>query len=46
MVINMPLGAVSLEITLENILYAPAMGYTLISLSVLDSLGYHMSIDA
>jgi len=46
MVIHMPLGAVSLEITLENVLYAPAVGYTLVLLGTLDSLGYHMSIDA
>jgi hypothetical protein len=46
MVIHMLLGAASSEITLENILYAPAVGYTLVSLGVLDSLGYHMSIDA
>ena len=46
MVIHTPLGAASLEITLENILYAPTIGYTLILLCVLDSLGYHLSIDA
>jgi hypothetical protein len=46
MVIHAPLGAASSEITLENVLYTPAVGYTLISLSALDSLGYHMSIDA
>jgi hypothetical protein len=45
MVIHTPLRAASLEITLENILYAPAVGYALVSLSALNSLGYHMSID-
>jgi hypothetical protein len=45
MVIHAPLGAALLEITLENVLYAPAVGYTLVSLSTLDLLGYHMSID-
>ena len=45
MVIHVPLRAASLEITLENVLYTPAVGYTLVSLGVLDSLGYHMSID-
>jgi len=42
-VINTPLGAVSSELTLENIL---SVGYTLISLGMLDLLGYHMSLDA
>jgi hypothetical protein len=46
MVIHAPLGAVSLEITLENVLYTPTVGYTLVSLSALDLLGYHMSINA
>jgi hypothetical protein len=46
MVIHAPLGATSSEITLENVLYAPAVGYTLISLGTLDLLGYHMSINA
>jgi len=46
MVINVLLGATSLEITLENILYTPAVGYTLVSLGTLNSLGYHMSINA
>jgi hypothetical protein len=46
MVINTPLRAVSSEITLENILYTPTVGYTLVSLGALNSLGYHMSIDA
>jgi hypothetical protein len=45
MVIHTPLGATSSEITLENVLYTPAVGYTLVSLGALDSLGYHMSID-
>ena len=45
MVIHAPLRAASLEITLENILYAPAVGYALISLGALNLLGYHMSID-
>jgi len=45
MVIHALLGAMSSEITLENILYAPTVGYTLVSLGALDSLGYHMSID-
>ena len=46
MVIHMPLGAASSEITLKNVLYAPTVGYTLVSLGALDLLGYHMSIDA
>jgi hypothetical protein len=46
MMIYVLLRAVSSEITLENVLYTPAVGYTLTSLGVLDSLGYHMSIDA
>ena len=46
MVINALLGAASSEITLKNILYAPTVGYTLVLFGVLNSLGYHMSIDA
>jgi hypothetical protein len=46
MVIHALLRAASSEITLENVLYAPTVGYTLVSLGALDLLGYHMSINA
>ena len=32
------------KLTLENVLHAPSVGYTLVSLGALDSLGYHISI--
>ena len=46
MVINALLRSASSSLTLENILYALAVGYTLISLGALDTLGYHMGIEA
>ena len=46
MVVNAPLGSATSSLTLENVLYAPAVGYTLISLGTLDVLGYHMGIEA
>ena len=46
MVVNAPLGSTTSLLTLENILYALVVGYTLVSLSALDVLGYHMGIEA
>jgi hypothetical protein len=43
MVVNAPLGSATSLLTLENILYTPVDSYTLILLSALDVLGYHMA---
>lgn len=46
MTVATPLGSATSSLTLENVLYAPAVGYTLISLGALDVLGYQMGIEA
>jgi hypothetical protein len=46
MVVNVPLGSATSSLTLENVLYAPAVSYMLVLLSTLDVLGYHMGIEA
>jgi hypothetical protein len=46
MVVNAPLGSATSSLTLENILYALVVSYTLVSLGALDALGYHMGIEA
>lgn len=46
MVISAPLGTGSSELTLDNVLYAPSVGYALVSLGALDALGYNMTIEA
>jgi hypothetical protein len=42
--IRAPNGAASLTLTLHEVLHAPAIGYTLVSISTLDKRGYHTSI--
>lgn len=42
--IRAPNGAVSSTLTLQDVLHAPAVGYTLVSLGALDKRGYRTSI--
>jgi transposase InsO family protein len=44
MVISAPNGDQESDLTLEQVLHAPSVGYTLVSLGTLDSLGYHIAI--
>ena len=44
MVVSSPNGVSQSDITLENILHAPLVRYTLVSLGALDGLGYHITI--
>ena len=44
MVVSTPNGAGQSDITLENVLHAPSVGYMLVSLGALDGLGYHIAI--
>ena len=44
MVVSSPNGAGQSDITLENVLHAPSVGYTLVLLRALDGLGYCITI--
>ncbi len=44
MVVNAPNSGGQSELTLENVLHAPSVGYTLVSLGALDDLGYRIAI--
>jgi hypothetical protein len=44
MVMRAPNGQGSSELTLDDVLHAPSVGYTLVSLGALDDLGYWMLI--
>jgi len=44
MVINAPNGGGQSKLMLENVLHAPSVGYTLVSLGALDDLGYRITI--
>jgi transposase InsO family protein len=44
MVVSTPNGDGHSELTLENVLHAPSVGYTLVSLGALDGLGYRIAI--
>ena len=44
MVVSSPNGVGQSDITLENVLHAPSVGYTLVSLGALDGLGYRIAI--
>jgi hypothetical protein len=44
MVVSMPNGGGQSELTLDNVLHAPSVGYTLVSLGALDGLGYRITI--
>jgi transposase InsO family protein len=44
MVVSAPNEGEQSELTLENVLHAPSVGFTLVSLGALDALGYHVTI--
>ncbi len=44
MVVNAPNGGGQSKLTLENVLHAPSVGYTLVLLGALDGLGYRIAI--
>ena len=44
MVISTPNGGEQSALTLEKVLHAPSVGYTLVSLGALDALGYRIAI--
>jgi hypothetical protein len=44
MVVSVPNGGGQSELTLDNVLHAPSVGYTLVSLRALDGLGYRITI--
>ncbi|KAI9429466.1 hypothetical protein H4582DRAFT_2089143 [Lactarius indigo] len=44
MVVSVPNGSGKSELTLKNVLHAPSISYTLVSLRALDSLGYRIAI--
>ena len=44
MVVSMPNGSKHSELTLRDVLHAPSVGYTLVSLGALDGLGFHITI--
>ena len=44
MVISTPNGGEQSALTLEKVLHAPSVGYTLVSLGALDTLGYRIAI--
>jgi hypothetical protein len=44
MVVSTPNGDAQSELTLEKVLHAPSVGYTLVSLGSLDALGHRITI--
>jgi hypothetical protein len=43
-VVSMPNVSSQSDLTLEGVLYAPSVRYTLVSLGTLDAIGYHINI--